>query len=96
MFEVLVLVAALGYCAGLIVQWLAGYGASSRKPDWRSDPNRRLYTVSQSNLIGLPSKYFADDEVLGSRVRLLTDQDVGDGHRLMKGECFVVASIRAG
>jgi hypothetical protein len=46
--------------------------------------------------IGLPSIWFHDDEMLGSRVRLLSDQDVGFGQRLMRGECFVVAGIRPG
>lgn len=43
--------------------------------------------------IGLPTGLFADQELAGSKVRLLVCWPVGPGTALQRGECFTVAGV---
>jgi hypothetical protein len=46
-----------------------------------------------SKLIGLPSEYFADEEILGAKVRLRFPWNLDDGHSLYAGEIFDVIRV---
>jgi hypothetical protein len=73
--------------------WIGScFGVSSARTI-KTDPARRSGLVSHQNVIGLPATYFSDEELRGSRVRLLSDQELGSGYSLMRGERFVVAGI---
>jgi hypothetical protein len=39
----------------------------------------------------MPASFFADEEIIGSRVRLMHTVPVGGTYFLQKGECFVVS-----
>lgn len=93
MITTLLMLVLVAYGVVSFVSWLKSLLIVCPKQPLSSDPARRLFTVSQSNLIGLPSRYFADDEVMGQRVRLLTEKRLSEGYCLQRGECFVVSGI---
>lgn len=73
------------------LRWIAWLVIASERPKERCAASRRVPVMS--DVVGLPAKYFSDSDLLGQRVRLLTNQDLGHGYKLWMGETFTVENI---